>query len=198
MTEKLPTSAALVLHEVESYDLWRPKFDAHEPARRAAGILGHHVQRNADNPNLIAVYMPHPNIEGLQAFLANDDLRAVMKSAGVKGTPDIKLMDIRSNDDVEFVSRAGLIVLHKVADYDKWRAAYDEFDETRKSMGITGHAVNTLHGDPTTVVVYHQAKSLETLKEFLSSDALKDRMHAAGVVGPPTVSLWNTEVGKMY
>jgi hypothetical protein len=34
-----------------------------------------------------------------------------------------------------------LFVRHPVADYAAWRRVYDDFDEERRGMGVTGHAV---------------------------------------------------------
>jgi len=198
MSTDIPPFAALIIHELEDYDAWKPKFDAHTTARRAAGILGHHLNRGADNPNLIAAYLPHTDIDGLKSFLSHDDVRAAMRDAGVKGTPDIKLMTVRSVDLDMSQARAGMIVIHSVDDYDKWRVVYDAFDAKRKELGVTGHAVNTLYGDANQVIVYHQAKTVETLKALLSNDELKERMLEGGVNDTPIVTFWNAELGAMY
>jgi hypothetical protein len=34
-----------------------------------------------------------------------------------------------------------LFIRHNVEDYEAWRKAYDEFDEQRRSMGVSGDAV---------------------------------------------------------
>jgi G:T-mismatch repair DNA endonuclease (very short patch repair protein) len=198
MSTKIPAYAALVIHEVKSYDEWKPKFDGHEPLRRSFGILGHHINRSADNPNLLAVYLPDNDLKKLQAFLTDDGLRAAMKQAGVIGTPDIKLVQVRSVDADLSRPRAGMIVFHQVADYERWRAAYDAFDAERRELGITGHAVNTRIDDANAVIVYHQADSVETLRAFMSSDALKSRMAEAGVTGAPEVTFWNALPGAEY
>jgi len=198
MSTKIPAYAALVIHEVKSYDEWKAKFDANEPARRSAGILGHHINRNADNPNLLAVYLPDNDLGKLQAFLTDDGLRAVMKEAGVIGTPDVKLMQVKSMDADVSGPRAGMIVFHRVADYGRWRAVYDAFDAERQELGITGHAVNARIDDANAVIVYHQADSVETLRAFASSDELKARMADAGVGGPPEVTFWNALPGAEY
>jgi hypothetical protein len=42
-----------------------------------------------------------------------------------------------------------LFVRHNVADYGAWRKAYDEFDEERAAMGVTGDAVFQSIDNPT-------------------------------------------------
>jgi hypothetical protein len=198
MSADIPPVAAVIIHELEDYDAWKPKFDAHADARKAGGILGHHLNRGADNANLVAAYFPHTDVDQLKTFLSNDELRAAMKDAGVKGTPDIKIMKVRSADLDLSKPLAGMIVSHSVKNYDQWRAAYDSFDDKRKAMGITGHAVNTLYDDDQTVIAYHQAESMDTLKAFMASDELKSRMAEAGVTSPPQATFWTSEVGAEY
>jgi hypothetical protein len=198
MNEQLPPAAAIVFHEVESFEAWKPKFDQHGGARKRAGILGHHINRGADDPNLLAVYMPARSREQLETFLADDDLRVVMKDAGVKGTPSIKIMRPMSIDLDMTRARAGLIVIHEVADYDRWRAVYDEVDPLRLDAGITGHAVNQLADDPKTVIIYHQSDSVDALQRFIESPKLKATMERAGVTSKPEATFWNALPSTSY
>ncbi len=48
---------------------------------------------------------------------------------------------------------ATLFVRHDVADFDQWKKAYDDFDDERKSMGVTSHGVYQADGNPTDVTV---------------------------------------------
>ena len=86
---------------------------------------------------------------------------------------------------------ATLFVRHTVADYEKWRKVYDDFDTERRSMGVTSDGVYQLDGDPNDVTVYHEFGTIEAAKTFSTSPRLKEAMAAAGVQGAPTV--WITE-----
>ena len=86
---------------------------------------------------------------------------------------------------------ATLFVRHKVADYGKWRKAYDDFDTERRSMGVTSDGVYQLNGDSNDVTVYHEFGSAEAAKAFAASPRLKEVMANAGVEGAPTV--WITQ-----
>jgi hypothetical protein len=44
-----------------------------------------------------------------------------------------------------------LFIRHNVEDYQAWRKAYDEFDQQRRSMGVSGDAVFQSIDDPNDV-----------------------------------------------
>jgi hypothetical protein len=144
------------------------------------------------------VYVPAADKDKMVAFLSGDDVRKIMKEAGIKGTPDIKVMKPMSEDAILDRPTAGMIVVHKVNDYAKWRVGYDAFDAKRKELGIIGHAVNQLVDDANEVIVYHQAESVDALRKFADSAELKSAMQNAGVAGPPQITFWNATPAVMY
>ena len=80
-----------------------------------------------------------------------------------------------------------LFVRHDVADFGSWRKGYDDFDATRRGMGVTGDAVYQALGSPNDVTVTHDFESEEAATAFVSSPELKGAMEKAGVVGEPQV-----------
>jgi hypothetical protein len=88
----LPAAAAVVTHEVADYDAWKRVFDEHADARRRAGIVGTHINRSVENPNLVSVYLAAGDFGTIRAFLGNEDLQATMVRAGVKGPPTVVLI----------------------------------------------------------------------------------------------------------
>jgi hypothetical protein len=80
-----------------------------------------------------------------------------------------------------------LFVRHAVEDYQAWRKVYDEFDEQRRSMGVTGDAVFQSIDNPNDVTVWHDFDMAEAARSFASSDELRDGMQRAGVQGEPQV-----------
>ena len=42
-SNQLPPAAVIVTHQVADWATWKTLFDGHEDARKAAGILGHHI-----------------------------------------------------------------------------------------------------------------------------------------------------------
>jgi heme-degrading monooxygenase HmoA len=86
-----------------------------------------------------------------------------------------------------------MFVRHEVADYDAWRTAYDEFDGTRSSMGVTDHAVYRSLEDPNDVTVWHDFDSEEAARAFADASELEAAMRSAGVTSTPVV--WFTTPG---
>ena len=77
----------LVIHSVKDYRKWRPVFDAHEEARRLAGMMQPRVFRNVDHPEELVVELRTSNLRIAREFLQSDDLKARMAEGGVASSP---------------------------------------------------------------------------------------------------------------
>jgi hypothetical protein len=184
----LPSAAAVITHEVGDYATWRTAFDGHADARKRAGILGTHVNRSADNPNLVSVYLAAGDFGALRAFLGNEDLKATMMRSGVKGPPTVVLITPVEDMTVKDRPLPGVIVSHHVTSFDAWKKAFDADAGSRAKAGIVGHAVNRSLEDPNLVVVYLQSTTLDQVRGFVGSPDLKDAMAKAGVEGAPRIA----------
>ena len=80
-----------------------------------------------------------------------------------------------------------MFVRHKVNDFAAWRKAYDDFDATRNSMGVTGHAIFQAADDPNDITAYHDFDSLEKAQAFAGSSELREAMGKAGVASQPDI-----------
>lgn len=80
-----------------------------------------------------------------------------------------------------------ILVRHKVQDYAKWRAAYDEHGATRKAAGCEGTHVFQTSADPNEVVVMLRWDTAENAQKFVESPNLREVMQSAGVVGQPDI-----------
>ena len=85
-----------------------------------------------------------------------------------------------------------MFVRHDVADYDKWRRAYDAFELERPGMGVVGAAVYPSAEKATDVTVTHDFETLEAAKAFIASQRLREVMGAAGVTSVPAI--WFTRL----
>jgi hypothetical protein len=187
MRQDMPPVAVLVSHHVENYERWKKAFDEHKTARVGASFIGHHINRGVDDSQMVYLYGPATDIEKVKAFVDSSDLRQAMQKAGVQGAPTITLVEPKYVDILEHEKLPAIIVRHEVQDYDRWRKAYDDFDEFRRKSGIVGHAFNQELGKPNQVMVYHQAREIDTLRNFLDSPELQETMKRAGVVGQPQI-----------
>jgi hypothetical protein len=88
---------------------------------------------------------------------------------------------------------ATLFIRHRVADYAKWRKAYNDFDAERNGMGVSGHGVYKLDGNPNDVTIYHHFVSMQAAKAFAGNPRLKEVMQAAGVQGEPDIWFVNKD-----
>jgi hypothetical protein len=82
----------VVYHKVHDYAAWRPAYDAHEPARAAAGISNGRVFRRAEDPNDLVILLDVDDVDRARAWAASADLKAAMQNAGVVGEPVIHIV----------------------------------------------------------------------------------------------------------
>ena len=82
-------------------------------------------------------------------------------------------------------------VRHTVADYDKWRAAYDDDEATRQEYGLKELGVHRGADDPNDITAVFEIESVERAREYGRSEDLKAKMMAAGVQGMPDI--WFTD-----
>ena len=80
-----------------------------------------------------------------------------------------------------------VMVRHKVADYARWKEAFDSHLSVRKHAGETGSHVYHSVDDPRDLVVELHFQTIEEARKFMNSDALRQRMKDAGVQGTPEV-----------
>ncbi len=189
-TSAAPAAAVVIIHEVADFKTWKTGFDAHAASRREAKITQAHVNQSVDNPNLVTVYLAADNAIAIHAFAANPELKVAMTKAGVKGEPTI--IPITPTEDRTIKDRplAGVIIRFKVTSYEIWKTAFDGNASERTKAGVIGHAVNRVSADPSTVIVYLQSESLESLRAFTASPELRATQQRAGVQGPPQITFW--------
>jgi hypothetical protein len=83
-------------------------------------------------------------------------------------------------------------VQHTVADYAKWRVAFDNHKATRLSFGATGvEQVYRGVEDPNAITAFTEWKSVEDAQRFAQDPGLKEAMAAGGVTSAPTVQFLN-------
>ena len=196
--QSLPPAAVVIRSRVTDFDTWLAAFDSHEDARKGAGALGHHINRDEDDPNDVSVYLALSDLERAKIFAASDDLRERMKSSGVISVAGITYMTPVREAIVWNRQLPAFILRHSVADFDRWLEGYDAAGDFQKAEGIVGQAANRSIDDPAVAIVYHQAESFDTLRAFLANDELKTKMQEAGVTSAPEVQFVTGGWAKQY
>jgi quinol monooxygenase YgiN len=82
------------------------------------------------------------------------------------------------------------MVQHHVADYDTWREAYDAFETTQKTSGVTRQSVYRAKDDPNNLLVTHGFATTADAEAFLGGAELRDAMQQAGVEGQPRIEIY--------
>jgi hypothetical protein len=83
----------VVHHEVADYAAWKAAFDSNLDWRRKNGELTCRVFRDAGNANILTLLFEWESLEKARVFLASDELKSKMASAGVKGPPRVDLLN---------------------------------------------------------------------------------------------------------
>lgn len=195
---QLPPAAVVLHYRVADFDAWKAVFDQSESKRKASGFLGHHINRAEDDPNELNVYFAVADVDQFKAYAESDDVKALMQEAGVVSPPEFMWMTPLREAVVWDRELPAMLISHRVADLDTWLAGYDDADEFQRSNGIVGHAANQSMDDPSTIVVYHQAESFDTLRAFMALDELRDIMKDIGVISDPEVTFHTGGWGKQY
>jgi len=82
---------------------------------------------------------------------------------------------------------ASMFVRHRVADYARWKAVFDEHEAERRAFGFTAHSVHRDADDPNAIIVALRVTDVNRAKEFARSESLRSAMERAGVQGPPEI-----------
>lgn len=80
-----------------------------------------------------------------------------------------------------------VMVRHKVADYARWKEAFDSHLTNRKRAGETGCHVFHSVEDPHEIFLLLDWQTVDEARKFMNSDDLHQRMKDAGVQGTPDV-----------
>jgi heme-degrading monooxygenase HmoA len=80
-----------------------------------------------------------------------------------------------------------LLVRQRVRDYEQWKSAFDAHSLTRQANGSRGGQLFRNASDPNEVIMLLEWDVLETARQFVQSDELREVMQRAGVVDDPTI-----------
>lgn len=83
----------IIQHDVQDFATWKVGFDAHQPARAAAGVLSHTVGQLAGSPNTVVLVSEWASMEKFQAFIQSPDLQEAMAKGGVVSAPTVQVIE---------------------------------------------------------------------------------------------------------
>jgi len=82
-----------------------------------------------------------------------------------------------------------VLVRHKVADFGKWKPAYDAHKSMRVAAGFKEGQVLRNVDSPNEVIVFLECTDLAKARAFISSADLQNAMQKSGVVDKPSIFL---------
>jgi hypothetical protein len=82
---------------------------------------------------------------------------------------------------------AYLLVRHKVADFAKWKPAYDAHQSARAAASLRDRLVLRGIDNPNEIVLLFEIGDLAKARTFMTSTSLRDVMQSAGVVDKPDI-----------
>ncbi len=82
-----------------------------------------------------------------------------------------------------------MMVKLRVAEFDKWKAAFDSSAAMRRENGWISHTIHRDPADPNVVVVAHRVQDAARAKAFVASPEVRAMLANAGVQGPPEVMM---------
>jgi hypothetical protein len=139
-----------VIQDCKDYATWKKAFDAHAPSRAAAGLTDIHVMREHANPNLVALMFEVSDVSRARAFTTSPELAAIMKAAGVIGTPRLRF---RHGDYKRASATNYATITLTVRDYETARKAYAADAADRKGASLTDLGILQLEDDPNNLLL---------------------------------------------
>ena len=80
-----------------------------------------------------------------------------------------------------------MLIRHKVADFGKWKPAYDAHASARQSAGLKELRLLRNTDNPNEVILLFSVEDPDKAKAFAASDDLRQAMQKAGVSDKPDV-----------
>lgn len=79
---------------VDDIETWKSSFESNDPFRTEHGQRGYQVFQSGDESDEIVVLFEWDEAEDPLAFFGSDEMRERMTDAGVKGTPEMSVVEL--------------------------------------------------------------------------------------------------------
>lgn len=181
----------LIKHSVTDFSKWLLAYESHDSVRLAHGLHSYGVSRGVDDTNMVMVALKIDDMKKAKDFELMPDLKTSMQKAGVVGMPVITyynraILFLGTNDPSMRV-----MVSHQVKDWIAWKKEYENHKQARVNAGLTDRSVGYEVDNDRMVTIVEVVSDLQKARDFFQSTELKNRMKEAGVVGEPTVFIYN-------
>ncbi len=151
--------------------------------------------KNADAALILKLANVVPNFDGSVSVSGTYIVNGIAKTgdrvvrSGSYNNRAVKENGKWKYSEVKLGNLVKTVMYHKVADYAKWKAAFDGVLRVRRDAGELSFEVGTMHDDPSTVYVINEWDSAETFQKFVASSDLQNAMKVAGVMEAPHIMI---------
>jgi len=180
-----PQDMMVATHKVKDFAKWKASYDANDSLRTAGGVHSYVVGRGAQDTSMVLVAVKVDDMQKAKAFSNSPGLKKAMKEGGVIGAPTIKMMTIVFQDTSNVSTDLRVRTSITVKDWDKWQKAFDSTRALNEDNGLAVRAYGHETADNHKVTIVSAVTDTAKARAFFSSDMLKKRRVASGVVGEP-------------
>lgn len=179
-----PQLMMIIKHRISNYDKWKMSYDGHDSMRLANGMHNYVIGRSAQDSNMLLVAVKADDVAKAKAFGKDPDLKKAMQKGGVTGNPAISMVNVVWQDTAALQGMRSLTTF-TVKDWTAWQTAFQEGRNERLANGITdrlyGHDPDNQNKVSLVTAITDSTKAAA----YWTSDMLKKRRQASGVIGQP-------------
>jgi len=180
-----PQNMVIVRHKVSDFAKWMMAYDADDSARLAAGLHSYVISRDEKDSNMVMIAMKADDVAKAKAFSKDPHLKKAMQKGGVTGAPTVKYYTMVFQDTAAIDSKIRTASMFKVKDWAAWQHAFDSTRALKTDNGLMVRAYGHDPDDNHNVVIVAAEMDSAKAHAYWSSDLLKQRRAASGVVGTP-------------
>jgi hypothetical protein len=180
-----PQDMMVATHKVKDFDKWKASYDMHDSLRTAGGVHSYVIGRGAQDPSMVIVATKVDDMQKAKAFAKDPALKKAMQQGGVVGAPTIKFITMVYQDTGNLSTDLRVRTSITVKDWDKWQKAFDSTRQLNEDNGLKLRAYGHETADNHKVTIVSAITDSTKARAYFSSDLLKQRRMASGVVGEP-------------
>jgi hypothetical protein len=179
-------------HTVADFDAWMAVYMENSDPEERIGVL-----INLDDESLIHVAHKSKSHDAARERMGSEEMKKAMEASGVTSEPSIRYMDIKEKNEMPEGTQYVSMMWHEVADYDAWKALFDEDESRRAEAGMMLIGLTTMEDNPNMVFMVFATEDVEKVKGMMADPGLKEKMQNAGVTSEPEASYWRVPEGAM-
>jgi hypothetical protein len=180
-----PQDMMVVTHKVKDFAKWKASYDAHDSLKTAGGVHNYVVGRGAQDTSMVLVATKVDDMQKAKALATSPALKKAMQQGGVMGAPTIKFTTMVFQDTGNISTDLRVRTSITVKDWDKWQKAFDSTRQLNEDNGLKLRAYGHETADNHKVTIVSAVTDTAKARAYFSSDLLKKRRMASGVMGEP-------------